>query len=677
MVKRKVLVSLIVLVGLWLIPTFVQAAERVSGSDRYSTAVEISKAGWAVTQTVIIARGDNFPDALAGGPLAYYYDAPILLTSKNSLNAVTKKEIERLKATHAIILGGEGAISKGVVEQIKKMNLSVERIGGSGRYETAALIAKQIPHDEVVIANGLNFPDALAVAPYASRNGIPILLTEVKTLPAVTKNIADKSKKQYIIGGNAVVHSTVASKFANPVRLAGSDRFSTTKTIIEKLPLDNHRAYVATGNNFADALTGSVLAAKNNAPILLVSTDRIPTPIQSIINEFSTFSVLGGNAVVNNAVVKELEKIEQVNGIVVNFKDNGLKMMVADTLGIPYEAKEKGDTIELVHIEREITSLDMLKLETLGNQTRYYDFFVRNLEGLQYAKNLHSLEVQQNASDFAPLKGLTKLKRLDLSSYYNYNHEHVHDLSALSSFSQLDTLFLANLNLKNNTRFLENLTQLKTVSLSNTNIKDISNLGKLVNISDLDLSENSISDVRPLSNLSKLEYLSVDINEISDISSLKGLKKLESLNLGYNNIKDFSVVGNFKNLQSLALHNNPLEKGFAELGTLSALKHLHFQQNGLSDISFLAPLTNLERLSMTNDSITDISVLQNHTKLSLLNLTYNHIEDISPLVKNAQNRSSIGPGINFFIAMNKLDLSTGSKATHAIEELKKLGINVY
>ncbi|MBT2692559.1 cell wall-binding repeat-containing protein [Bacillus sp. ISL-55] len=85
---------------------------RISGKNRFDTAVQISQTGFDKSETVILSTAYNFPDALAGGPLAYKYDAPILLTSKDTLGEATKSEILRLKAKKAIILGSKGVISQ-------------------------------------------------------------------------------------------------------------------------------------------------------------------------------------------------------------------------------------------------------------------------------------------------------------------------------------------------------------------------------------------------------------------------------------------------------------------------------------------------------------------------------------------------------------------------------------
>ncbi|MHA7139624.1 cell wall-binding repeat-containing protein [Rossellomorea arthrocnemi] len=283
-----------------------QKAERIQGPNRYETAIEISKQGWNTADTVVLAKGSDFPDALAGGPLAFYHNAPILLTDAKSLTGATKKEISRLKAKKVIILGSEGAVSKAVENELRKMGVSIQRIGGKDRFDTAAKIAKEIPATKVIIANGKNFPDALAVAPYASKNKYPILLTNADVLPSSTKAALSGKKNSIIVGSTTVVSDGVKKQLPNPVRYGGKDRYETAKLIIQNLPLGKEIGYVATGTNFPDALAGSVLAAKNNAPILLVKDKSIPSPTKSILNGYNQFKVWGGTAAISNNVVTEL-----------------------------------------------------------------------------------------------------------------------------------------------------------------------------------------------------------------------------------------------------------------------------------------------------------------------------------------------------------------------------------
>ncbi|WP_010676943.1 cell wall-binding repeat-containing protein [Bacillus timonensis] len=276
--------------------------DRINGVNRYETAIKISQMGWKTANTVVLAKGSDFPDALAGGPLAYYHNAPILLTSDKSLTPATKKEIQRLKAKKVIILGSAGAISNNVEKEIKNMGISVQRIGGKDRYQTAALIAKQIPSKKIVIANGVNFPDALAVAPYAARNQIPILLTKPTSLPDATKAQLAGKTSSIVVGSKTVVSNEIMKQLPKPVRYGGADRYETGKLINENLKLGTNVGYVVTGLNFPDALAGSVLAAKQNAPILLVRNNRMPSPTASQLAKYDSFTIWGGAGAVNKSV---------------------------------------------------------------------------------------------------------------------------------------------------------------------------------------------------------------------------------------------------------------------------------------------------------------------------------------------------------------------------------------
>ncbi|MBM7606375.1 uncharacterized protein YkwD/putative cell wall-binding protein [Metabacillus crassostreae] len=314
--------------------TLAASIERIKGSDRYQTAVEISKSGWQSAATVVLAKGSDFPDALAGGPLAYSLDAPILLTNEMTLTESTKQEILRLKASNIVILGSEGAISKQVETSLRNMGLTIDRIGGKHRFETAANIAKRISSSKAIIANGRNFPDALAVAPYAAKNGIPILLTEKEVLPDATHQIAKSKSQTIIVGKEGVVAKGVEDRLTNTVRYGGNDRYHTNQIISEKLVMSASKAYVATGENFADALSGSVLAAKNDATILLVQKSNVPTPIKTISSKYDQFIIYGGIGAISDQVQRTLAGY-QTEFVLQNIAIGDTEQHVLSTLGQP------------------------------------------------------------------------------------------------------------------------------------------------------------------------------------------------------------------------------------------------------------------------------------------------------------------------------------------------------
>ncbi|MCA1065255.1 cell wall-binding repeat-containing protein [Rossellomorea sp. AcN35-11] len=285
---------------------------RIYGKDRHETAIEISKVGWPDgAETVVLARDTTFPDALAGAPLAYQKDAPILLNPKDHLHDKVKERIAELGAENVIILGGKGAISPNVEKQLKTNGINVSRIGGVTRYETAANIAKELgDYEQAVIAYGGNFPDALSIAPYAASNGIPILLSPKDALADETKEALKTVTDTMIVGGKSVISDQVEKQLSqtNPVRISGTNRYETSVHIAEYLEMPGDIITVATGQNFADALTGSVLAAKYYEPIILVEKNSVPQPVRNYISEHGTwyFTILGGEGAVSEKVAGEL-----------------------------------------------------------------------------------------------------------------------------------------------------------------------------------------------------------------------------------------------------------------------------------------------------------------------------------------------------------------------------------
>jgi stage II sporulation protein D len=290
-------------------------SERLSGKTRFEVAVNISKENWSSADTVFISFYNAFADALAAAPLAYKYDAPILLTHSDKLTDATKNEIIRLKAKNVVITGGSASVSENVVRTLKNIGISVTRIGGKDRFEVANSISKKLGSpNKAIVANGLNFPDALAIAPYAAKNNIPIFLTRSNNIPDTTyQTIKNLNPSEIIVvGGSASVNSTVYNKLpsSKKKRIDGKDRFEVAGNVFNQLPLSKSQAYLANGLTFADALTGSVAAAKNNTSILLTWPTYLPSNTINLIdnNNITNFTILGGSASVSTGIANSLPK---------------------------------------------------------------------------------------------------------------------------------------------------------------------------------------------------------------------------------------------------------------------------------------------------------------------------------------------------------------------------------
>lgn len=170
---------------------------RIGGADRYATAAAVATTpGPAAVgstpgfgPTAIVASGVNFPDALASGPISYRNGLPLLLTLPGSLPSSTADALGTLAIDHVLLVGGTTAVSDAVKTAIEALGITVERRSGPDRYATAADLAGYARDtlgfvvDELILATGTNFPDAVASGPLGGERQAPIVLT-ADPLPA-------------------------------------------------------------------------------------------------------------------------------------------------------------------------------------------------------------------------------------------------------------------------------------------------------------------------------------------------------------------------------------------------------------------------------------------------------------------------------------------------------------
>ncbi|MEQ8154588.1 MAG: cell wall-binding repeat-containing protein [Clostridiaceae bacterium] len=292
---------------------------RYGGLDRFETAVKVSQGGWSNSDNVILVNGLDFPDAMAGVPLAYIKNAPILLTYATTLPSSTMNEISRLGAKNIYILGGSGVVSDTIASDLTGKGYNVFRYSGADRFETATDAATQVLDSSssktAVIATAYNYPDALSISPYAAMNKFPILYTEQSILTPTTKNfLAEKGITKVIIPGlygavSLSVENELKSMGITIQRTGGSDRYSTSFNIANTFASSfGNDVIIATGEDFPDALSGGALAAKKGIPILLVYNNYIIPQSEAYIhtNETLNLYVVGGTGVISNNLINDI-----------------------------------------------------------------------------------------------------------------------------------------------------------------------------------------------------------------------------------------------------------------------------------------------------------------------------------------------------------------------------------
>lgn len=301
------------------IPT---AYNAIAGSNRYDTAVQNCTSCFPDgADTVIIATGENWPDALGASALAGVYDAPILLTYPDFLPLSVRAEITRLGASDAFIIGGTNAISTGVENMLKGMlEGDVTRIGGAHRYETADLVAARVVDEQgsdydgtAFLATGGNFPDALAAAPLAAKAGWPIYLSTAEGIAPKTQESMDDAGviRLMVLGGYGVVPAAVSAQTdVTAERISGANRYATAAAVatwgVENLGLGWNSLALATGENYPDALAaGAAQGRRNSVMLLSTCTELHPATATTLITNRSKIgcvSYVGGPSAVSPVV---------------------------------------------------------------------------------------------------------------------------------------------------------------------------------------------------------------------------------------------------------------------------------------------------------------------------------------------------------------------------------------
>ncbi|MBU8658511.1 SpoIID/LytB domain-containing protein [Bacillus pumilus] len=284
----------------------VSTVQRYAGKTLYDTANLIASNAWKKPATIVVVNKDAFSDAISVAPLAYKLNAPILYTEKSVLTKATESQIKKMNPDNILIIGGTSVISTKTETALKKYG-KIKRISGATRYDVSKNIAKEMgTYSQAIVVTGRVFADGAAIAPYAARNGYPILLTPKSKLPNYSL-----PKKVMIIGGENAVGKSVEKqikKTSSVTRIDGMTRYDVAANIVKKLNMGAKKIYLARGSSFSDAIPLSLIAAKNNSPMVLIKKDDITTPVKNILKEKGTYSfhIAGGKGAVTEKVQKKL-----------------------------------------------------------------------------------------------------------------------------------------------------------------------------------------------------------------------------------------------------------------------------------------------------------------------------------------------------------------------------------
>lgn len=287
------------------------AATRLAGTNRITTAVAVSKQAFVATgsaHAVVLARSDQYPDALAGVPLAAAKDGPLLLSETASLDSATQAEIQRVLPAGGTVylLGGSVALDPSIDTALSGLGYQPVRLAGVTRFSTAVKIAQALGDPAKVFeVTGTNFPDAVSAGPPAIAVHGAILLTNgsVQSQDTFAYLSAHPGDNRTAVGGPA------ATADAGATGVGGPDRFATSAAVASTFFPSPRAVGMATGLDFPDALSGGALVGTAGGPLLLVQPSApLPASVASYLSgpakDLSPASiyVFGGSNAVGNDV---------------------------------------------------------------------------------------------------------------------------------------------------------------------------------------------------------------------------------------------------------------------------------------------------------------------------------------------------------------------------------------
>lgn len=304
-------------------------ALRAAGADRVQTALAVlGKGNWG--DTAILAVSTDFADATTGATLAGPLHAPVVLTGGKSLEPQVREALSKAGMKQVIILGGTGAISEAVSQELTQNGMKVERIGGQNRYETATLIAQRVMQEApakaaepkpVFVADGTNFPDAIAIGNVAAQKGGVLVLSQHVKLEKFTGAYLEKaglttSSKLALDGksgqppqlfgaGGPAVQALIGAGYQAQA-VSGKDRYETAAKAADLLP-ESHKSVVINGQHFADTLAGGALAANQQAVVILTQANVLPdVSREAIAKRSQNIWVIGGAGAVSDQVLTQV-----------------------------------------------------------------------------------------------------------------------------------------------------------------------------------------------------------------------------------------------------------------------------------------------------------------------------------------------------------------------------------
>lgn len=615
--------------------------ERLGGIDRYDTSVKIAEK-FGNVGTLTVATGEDYSDAISIGPVAAAMEVPVLLVPKNIMPDTTKEYINKLNTIKNSEYSNPQNINK---------DKNTKNVGDFRNTKVFVVGDNNIVSDNVVREFENTFKDLDTTF---TDSGNVQQFGNVERIIGQDKyerniNIIARFIENY--NGKSISY-TDSSNSSNDYK---KTQYSTQYDL-----LGFKNIFIASGDGFADALSGAALAAKTKSTVILSSDSNTQMLKNFILSKIPNYdynstapeyiTVLGGEAVMPESRVSDVFGTVAFDTTVasdkIQFKDTQLEKIIRDKIGIHDRDLHYSDL-------KGITSLD------LSNKG------IKYIDGLDNFSNLKSLDLSYNQIESTlPLLKLYSIENLNLS------HNKIQDISYISNIKELRQLNLSDNNIsyfgdsrkttkdsgdteydKISQNVFKYLTNLTFLDLSNSNPEDYYSNRNRIDSGDLD-------DLEVLTNLTSLNLKG---NSLGSLSNLEKLISLTTLNLSKTGLSTLDSVGKLTNLTYLDISRNTSIDGsdLKPLQNLYNLKYLDASSNKIEDLTYIGGLTGLTTLYLEDNPIKDYTPILTYknslyyrdfddTLVQENNIFYSTESDINAEIKNEISAFATMYGYNNF-----------------------------
>lgn len=612
--------------------------ERIAGGNRYETAVKISQREFTTSDNVVLASGENFADALAGGQLAVVLNAPILLTPSKNLDGNVKTEIERLKAKKVFILGGKNTISEAVENQVKAISAS-ERISGNNRIETALKIIEKARSlglsNDTIYADAYGFPDALAAGTLVAAKKYSLALSEKQNVPTITVG------KELVLGGT----SSLPLPGYLGERVAGNNRYETAfKLASYTYPgadFTSETVILVDGTNYPDALSAISVARSNSAPILLTNPKALDQETkQFILNKVSKVIVIGGKNSVSEDVVNELSVPSGNLTISAHMNDGSGRIFEIDTkpglVVTPPEVKLNDHSLVGWNTKPDGTG-DYIDFATKVHDKDIELYAIWALATNQFYFMIESAESLISIQQYLP----SGPKQVVLPEVVNWNgNDHILERIGSNAFlgHGITDLFISRyIKVIDDQAFKDNsiieltipstIKSIEQFAFENSKIEILHLPDNLTKLGNAAFYRNKIKKIEIPKSLKEIPYRAFATNGLEEVIINDGVEIIHQSAFGNNNLTSVKIPNSVKKVGPFAFDKNKI-KTLELSNQLTVMRKNVFDKNQLESVVIPSSVTSIEEFAFSNNQLKGINLPINLTNIGNCAFWQNKIKKV-------------------------------------------------